>query len=365
MKKYLISIASIICILSSLNAQKGASRNSSETEDYLFPGTGFFVKNRKPYDDYEAKSWFKEAFDSESKGDLNKALSLYEKFTKRRSDAVIKINGTEWQVGPEALVRAAKIRERKGDWSKTFNHLKLIAKAYTDYNFEVIADYLMVISEKLANEKLPKKWGFLPRFRSETEDRLRFNEIVEIARGPKYAPRALMILADISIKDDKEEEAIDALMRMINLYPDHYLAEKAYFQLAQVYQKMVSGPQYDQGSTLKALNFYEDYLILYKQPPAKDLNESPDDYKVRVNEFKNRRDLAEKGRAAMRATLAASKLEIGNFVENYGKYFITRWRDLGSLPAMQFYNEAITIAPESEVARDAEKKILNLRSDIE
>ena len=67
----------------------------------------------------------------------------------------------------------------------------------------------------------------------------------------------------------------------------------------------------------------------------------------------------------MRATLAASKLEIGNFVENYGKYFITRWRDLGSLPAMQFYNEAITIAPESEVARDAEKKILNLRSDIE
>ena len=128
---------------------------------------------------------------------------------------------------------------------------------------------------------------------------------------------------------------------------------------------MVSGPQYDQGSTLKALNFYEDYLILYKQPPAKDLNESPDDYKVRVNEFKNRRDLAEKGRAAMRATLAASKLEIGNFVENYGKYFITRWRDLGSLPAMQFYNEAITIAPESEVARDAEKNILNLRSDIE
>ena len=83
-----------------------------------------------------------------------------------------------------------------------------------------------------------------------------------------------MILAEISIKYDKEEEAIDALMRMINLYPDHYLAEKAYFQLAQVYQKMVSGPQYDQGSTLKALNFYEDYLILYK-PPAKDLNESP------------------------------------------------------------------------------------------
>ena len=51
---------------------KKVLRNSSETEDYLFPGTGFFVKNRKPYDDYEAKSWFKEAFDSESKVILTK-----------------------------------------------------------------------------------------------------------------------------------------------------------------------------------------------------------------------------------------------------------------------------------------------------
>ena len=355
----ILIITLFFAFLSSLFAQKGPPRNMTEKEEYLFSGTGFFIKNRKPYNDYDAKKWFEDAFFYQKKGDNGKALSLYEKFSKRRSDAVVVIDSKKIKVGPESLLRAAKIREKKGDWSKSFSHLKLIAKAYTDYDFEVIADYLLNISEKLAREKLPKKWGVIPRFRSGTQDRLRFNEIVEIARGPKYAPRALMILAEISIKDNKEEEAIDALERLINLYPDHFLSEKAYFQLAQIYEGLVSGPNYDQGATLKALNFYEDYLILYKLPPAKDRHESSEDYLARIESFKSRKELAEKGRSKMRSTLSKSKLEVGKYVENYGKYFITRWRELGDLPATQFYNEAITIAPESEAAREAEKLIQN------
>ena len=30
---------------------------------------------------------------------------------------------------------------------------------------------------------------------------------------------------------------------------------------------------------------------------------------------------------------------------------MTRWKELGNRPALQYYNEAITSAPESEVAR--------------
>ena len=33
----------------------------TEKEEYLFSGTGF-IKNRKPYNDYDAKKWFEEAF---------------------------------------------------------------------------------------------------------------------------------------------------------------------------------------------------------------------------------------------------------------------------------------------------------------
>ena len=47
----------------------------------------------------------------------------------------------------------------------------------------------------------------------------------------------------------------------------------------------------------------------------------------------------------MRQVLAASKVEVGEYVEKYGKFYLTRWRELGDGPAIQFYNEAITTAP--------------------
>ena len=67
----------------------------------------------------------------------------------------------------------------------------------------------------------------------------------------------------------------------------------------------------------------------------------------------------------MRETLAASKVEVGKFVEKYGKYYMVHWRELGNRPALQFYNEAITTAPESEAARVAERKVAELRGSDE
>ena len=113
----------------------------------------------------------------------------------------------------------------------------------------------MRLAERLAKEDIPRKWGVIPRFRSGSQDRIRLDEIANLARGPRFAPRALMALAEIALKDDKEEEAVDALERIVNLYPENYLSEKAYFMLAKVYKDRVAGPAYDQGSTMKALNF--------------------------------------------------------------------------------------------------------------
>ena len=75
--------------------------------------------------------------------------------------------------------------------------------------------------------------------------------------------------------------------------------------------------------------------------------------------------MAENGRNEMRQTLATSKLEVAQYVEKYGKYFLVRWRELGNRPALQFYNEAINSAPESEAARLAEKKVAELRAKDE
>ena len=215
----------------------------------------------------------------------------------------------------------------------------------------------------MAVEKLPKKWGFLPRFRSGDEDRRRLNQIADLARGPRFAPRALIVLSEIALKDGKEEDAVDALERLINYYPDNHLCEKAYFQLGQIYQQRVSGPSYDQGATLKALNFYEDYLILFDSPPPKAKRESTKAFNERIDGFRHRKDTVLRNRRELRQILAASKLEIGSYIENYGKYFLVRWKELGNGPAMQFYQEAITIAPDSDAARVAERKISQLRNE--
>ena len=204
----------------------------------------------------------------EKKEKGSKSLKLYEKFSKRRSDAIVNIDGNSYLVGPESLFRAAKIREEKGDWSKSFEHLRLIAQAYTSYDFELVAESLMRVSERLAKDKLPRKWGVIPRFRSGTQDRSRLNEIAGLARGPRFAHGTYGI-SRISIKDEKTDEAVEALDRLVNLYC--YLEEKAYYLLATIYQNKVAGPSYDQGATLKALNFFEDYLILYNEAPAKAL----------------------------------------------------------------------------------------------
>ena len=356
-----------ICILTigfcQADANPRAPKKSDEVKTYLFPGTGFFIKNRDPYKDDEAKEWFLEAIELQRADELSGALKLFEKFTKRRCDLIIDFENTPTLIGPESIYRAAMIREKQGDWKKTFDHLQLIAKAYVRYDFERVASSLMRIAEQIATEDLPKKWGVIPRLRSGSEDRERFNQIVELSRGPKFAPRALLVLAEISLKDDKIDEAVDALERLVNYYPDHYHCEKAYFMLGEIHQGFVSGPSYDQGSTLQALNYYEDYLILFEQSPPRGANESQEQFELRIKESSERKELARKGRQAMRESLAQSKLEVGKYVEQYGKYFLVRWQELGNQPALQFYNQAITTAPESDAAREAEKSVAKLRNE--
>jgi len=357
-----LSLCFFITCLSFLESAPAPRKPGLSDKEYTFPGTGFFIKDRTPYSQEEAKRWFLQAHKLQKQGSLRKALGLYEKFTKRRSDAMVSIQGKKIIVGAESLYRASILREKKGDWQKGFEHLRLLAKAYTAYDFERVAESLMRLAERLAKDDLPRKWGVFPRFRSGSQDRVRLDEIANLARGPRFAPRALMALAEIALKDDKEEEAVDALERIVNLYPENYMSEKAYFMLAKVYEDRVSGPAYDQGKTLKSLNFYEDYLILYAKPPAQSIHESIKSYEARVLVSKERFNAAEDGRNQMRQTLAESKLEVAQYIEKYGKYFLVRWRELGNRPALQFYNEAINSAPESDAARVAEKKVAELKA---
>ena len=85
---------------------------------------------------------------------------------------------------------------------------------------------------------------------------------------------------------------------------------------------------YDQGATLEAINYYEDFLILYPESHL-------------VGE-------AEKALKNMREIHAQSKLRTADFYYVYRK---------NQRAAINFYNETITVAPNSEAALIAREKI--------
>jgi outer membrane protein assembly factor BamD len=71
------------------------------------------------------------------------------------------------------------------------------------------------------------------------------------------------------------EEAIDALDRMINNYPQSLLAPDAYLKLGETHASLVQGPEYDQTSTKEAITYFQDFMILFpndtdhRRPPPR------------------------------------------------------------------------------------------------
>jgi outer membrane protein assembly factor BamD len=132
------------------------------------------------------------------------------------------------------------------------------------------------------------------------------------------------------------EEAIDALDRFINNYPQNILAPDAYLKLAQMNAALVDGPYYDQASTKEAITYFQDFMILF-----------PGDHNIGA---------AEKGLADMKQTLAESKIKMADF------YFYKR---SNFVAARVFYNEAITSYPDSDVATLARKRLADVEAAAE
>ena len=132
------------------------------------------------------------------------------------------------------------------------------------------------------------------------------------------------------------ENAIDALDRLINYYPQSMLASDAYYNTAQTYSSLVNGAEYDQGSTRQAISYYEDFLILF--PQSSYLGE------------------VESNLATMEDLLARSRLNLGDFFYNYRS---------NNTAALVFYNETITIAPESEAAEEARARIADIEAGVQ
>ena len=173
--------------------------------------------------------------------------------------------------------------------------------------------------------------GMIPGFSNRTKAIEYFEVILLNAPYSDYAPLSLMDIARGQEFIKETDEAIDALDRLVNTYPQSVLAAVAYLKLGDLHASLSEGPMYDQASTKEAMTYYEDFMILY-----------PGDPNIAQ---------AAAGVDRMKTILARSKIYIGDF------YFYKRQNYRA---ARVFYNEAITAYPESAPANLAKKRLADV-----
>lgn len=268
-----------------------------------------------------------EAKNAQEAGDNWTAISYYKIVADEYPNSVF---------APEAYYQLGILYRDQHMFSDSYRCFENLIKNYPDFG-----KFNLVIGQeyKLANEMQagarPYLWGWLPWVRNHNNTIKYYESVISNAPFSDYAPMSLMNIAILADSIDKPEIAIDALDRLINTYPQSIFTPDAYLQMAKTYRNMVEGPEYDQTSVVKAMDFYQDFLILF----PKDASAAN----------------AEEGFELMQDIHARSRLIIGDFYYKYRDNFRA---------ATIFYNETITLAPNSLAAQEARERLKDIADGV-
>lgn len=314
--------------LSSLSAQEGEpppppkAKPDARVRRGLPGGFGGLT----PAEAQEAQAEFEKGKALEAAGKESAALGSYKRVTKKypRSTAA-----------PDAYYHSAQIYIKQHKYSNAFEAIDVIVRGYPNYGrFNELISEEYKIAYDVLNGKRVKTIRFLPSFANRERGLEYFERLVLNAPYSDYAPLALMNVAEAYSRMGETDMAIDALDRLITNYPNSIVTSDGYLRLAQIHEKLVDGPLYDQESTMRSIENYQDFIILF-----------PTDSKIGD---------AETGLKRMKEMLAQSRLKIGDF------YYYKRARYTA---AKAFYNEAITAAPTSDAAQKARERIAKVEVD--
>ncbi|MBI3886908.1 MAG: outer membrane protein assembly factor BamD [Opitutae bacterium] len=255
------------------------------------------------------------------------ALSAYARVAKKYPNSVY---------AAEALYRSGLIRQQRHEYFKAFEaYQQMVSRYPNSEKFSQVVGEQYRVASFLLEGKRNYLFGVIPGFKNREKSLEYFEQIVANAPYSDYAPLSLMNVARGQQRLGNTEEAIDALDRMINSYPRNVLTPDAYLKLAQTHASLVAGPAYDQQSTKEAITYYEDFMILYPGDPGV--------------------ASAEKGLGDMKRVLAQSKMVIAD-------YYYEKRRNYKA--AKVFYNEAITVYPDSDVAAKARARLTDVEARL-
>lgn len=285
------------------------------------------IITNSPEKEAKASALLEKGMGKYNRGHARSAQRIFKKITKKYPDT---------KAAGEALYMRGQLFMERERWVKAFGLLQQLVEEYprhTDFN-EVLAAQFQCATALMEGARGRIFW-ILPAFKQLPEAIIQFEQITANAPYGQYAPLALMNIALLAQEEKDSQIAIDALDRLINYYPQSTLAPDAYSTLAGIYASLVGSEEYDQGSTRRAISYYEDFLVLF--PESENVGQ------------------VEANLRSMENLLAGSRLSLGDF------YYLYRTNNTA---ALVFYNEAITIAPESEAAILAQKRIDDINAGV-
>jgi len=248
------------------------------------------------------------------------ALKAYDRVVKNYPNSIY---------APEAYYHTGKIWMARGRYYKAFDSYQQILTRYPNTKrFNELIEEQYRIASALLDGARNRLWLGIRGFTNREISVGCFEIILGNAPYSDYAPLVLMNIARGHQYLGNTDEAIDALDRLINNYPQSVIAPDAYLRLAKLHASLVEGPAYDQAETKQAITYDEDFMILF-----------PSDPKIAE---------AAQGLDKMKKMLGESKIRIADF------YFYKRDNYTA---ARVFYNEAITSYPDSDVAKLARQRL--------
>lgn len=267
----------------------------------------------------------------EKKGEYSKAVHAYEDIMVFYADS---------DYAAEALYRIGELYSRRHQFVPAFDCFSALEDSYPAsprVKDSIVQSYLIV--ENIRAGVRPRKGGWFPWFKDRSEALKIYERLYEMAPHAPVSPRLLFNKGTLAFElsedwfsFDKTVDAIDAFERLISIYPESEFVPDAYLQLAGTYEAGVVGADWDQLSSRRAINYYTDFYSLFPEH--------------------------EKAEFAYEKTVELTNLMAANRVV-LGDFYYSRHNNLRA--AATFYNEAITIAPDSPAGEKAAEQIARIR----
>jgi outer membrane protein assembly factor BamD len=276
--------------------------------------------------DYELQTTFEKACHLKENGESRRALSLFRKIE----------NAHDHTWSPRALQQMAEIYEQTHQYIYAVRHLKKIFDLYPEYeHFSKVLDRLFQIAGKLKSGTRPYYFGLIPGLRDYKSAIDFYQSVVQRAPTSPLAPQALMCIAQIEESQKQPAKAIKALNQLIDQYPQSELSPEAFLYIARIYESLVISPEYDQGALREAINYYEDFTLLFP---------GHERYPWVLQQIDH-----------LKTALAKAKIHMADF------YYFSQnnWS-----AADRLYGEALAIYPSPEIIQEIDTKRQHVRQGI-